>query len=427
MRFESILRRNKQLLESLVSLSLLKALSVLFPLITLPYIFRVVGAANYGIYSFVYVVIQYILIINAYGFNYTATKQIAQCRNDKCLINEIFNSVIYCRLLILSVELIFFSLISFLLFDSKESFYLFFGGVGIILGDILNPVWLFQGMEKMRYMTIVHFSLKILFLTLIFIFIRKESDYIYLTLIDSIGHVLAGMISIYIAYKEFNVKLSKPNYCGIVTQLKEGAILFWSNMSINLYKNANIFVLKFFVTDDLLGVYSAAEKVVKGLQLMGSPISQALFPHYGKKFKEHSVKQNIGQLYKSARYFALLLTLISIIGMICSSFIIKVICGKDFLDAVPILRIMIPVVIFGGLNSLLGLGGLINLEQKKYFFQGVIIAGGVNLILLLSLANNWGIYAGAFAFLLSEIVLFILIIYRLLIMYRHCVIYQNEK
>ena len=88
-------------MESFFSLSILNGLTVLLPLITLPYILRVVGTSNYGVYSYVYVIIQYLLIINAYGFNYSATKQIAQNRENKEYINTIYNSVIACRLLLM--------------------------------------------------------------------------------------------------------------------------------------------------------------------------------------------------------------------------------------------------------------------------------------------------------------------------------------
>ena len=91
------LKRYRQVIENFFSLSILNALNVLLPLVTLPYILHVVGKANYGAYSYVYTVLQYVIMFSTYGFNFSATKQISQCRDDKEAVSRIYNAVIACK------------------------------------------------------------------------------------------------------------------------------------------------------------------------------------------------------------------------------------------------------------------------------------------------------------------------------------------
>ena len=168
--------KGNNLLESIISLSLLNVLNMVLPLVTLPYIVKVVGIANYGAYSIAYAIVQYILLVSTYGFNFSVTKQIAQCRDNRQHINRIFNATIVAKFYLTIAATIVFGLVTWAFFPITY-LYMILLGIGIVLGDLLNPVWLFQGMEKMRYMTVVNFACKLLFTILIFFFIIVFSGY----------------------------------------------------------------------------------------------------------------------------------------------------------------------------------------------------------------------------------------------------------
>ena len=204
MRFKEQVTNNRSIIESFLSLSILNGLNLLLPLVTLPYLLRVIGPEKYGIYSFVYVIIQYLLLLSSYGFNFSATKQVSQYRDNINEVSRIYIGVITARLLLTFIGLILFSLISFYVLKSKEEFNVFEMGVGIVLGDIFIPVWLFQGMEKMRYLTLVNVISKIVFTILIFFVIISPEDYKYIILLNSLGYVAAGICSTIIVKRFFN-------------------------------------------------------------------------------------------------------------------------------------------------------------------------------------------------------------------------------
>ena len=169
-------------------------------------------------------------------------------------------------------------------------------GIGIVLGDLLNPVWLFQGMEKMRYMTVVNFACKLLFTILIFFFIQSRDDYIYITLLNSAGFLTSGIISLTIACRIFGMNLSFPSYREVIAQLKNGWYIFLSTIFMNLYRNSNVFLLGFFVPEAQVGIYASAEKVIKASQSIASPISNALFPYLAVSFKHGTLLSNIKKI-----------------------------------------------------------------------------------------------------------------------------------
>ena len=235
-------KTHKGLIESFLSLSVLNGINILLPLITLPYLVRTVGLSKYGVYSIVYTVLQYVLLISAYGFSYTATKQVAQNRDNIDYIGVIFHSTIIARL-VLSIPSIFAGLLFTYFVYPVDYTWMYIGGIGIILGDVLNPVWLFQGFEKMRYMTYVNVVCKLFFTILIFLFVRAEDDYVYITLWNSLGFIASGILSYYISFKVFKLKFIKVKKSDVIYQIKDGWSIFLSTCFMNLYRNSNVFIL----------------------------------------------------------------------------------------------------------------------------------------------------------------------------------------
>ncbi len=402
------LKRYRQVIENFFSLSILNALNVLLPLVTLPYILHVVGKANYGAYSYVYTVLQYVIMFSTYGFNFSATKQISQCRDDKEAVSRIYNAVIACKgvIAILLSAILFFS--SRIVFKDEAGQLMFLYGLGMVVGDIFTPVWLFQGMEKMKYMTLVNASSKVLFTVLIFIVVRERDDFGLLILLNSFGYLLAGLLSLILVYRQFHIRFCRTTIKELLFQIKEGGAVFGSTFGMNLYRNANVIILKQFVSDDLVGIYSAAEKVIKGFQSLISPAAQALFPHLSLRFKGKTVKDNVKLLRKISIPFTAVVVAVTVGVYLFAPMISNILCGKEFVACVPLIRIMTLVILFGEINYLLGIVGLINMDGQRYFFRSVLITGIFSVVFMLLMTPCHGVYAAAWAMSMSEILLFML-------------------
>ena len=409
----------KQLITNFFSLSILNGLNVLLPLVTLPYILSVVGKANYGAYSYVYVIVQYVILFSTYGFNFSATKQISQCRDDDESVLRIYNAVTASKVLIAASLSVVLLLCGKYVFKSEEGILMFIYGLGMIIGDVLTPIWLFQGMERMKYMTIVNASSKVLFTILIFIVVREDNDYQLLILLNSCGYLLAGLLSVILVYRQFHLRLHWTTWSDILMQLKEGSAVFGSTFGMNLYRNANVIILKQFVTDDVVGLYSAAEKVVKGFQSIISPAAQALFPHLSLRFKGQPVNEQMGMLRKVSIPFTSVVLVVTLGVYIFAPLISDILCGREFAACVPLIRIMTLVILFGEINYLVGIVGLINMDGQRYFFRSVMVTGMFSVVFMLLMTPLHGAAAAAWAMSLSEVLLFFLCVYSLYRISKH--------
>lgn len=413
MSLKDLLKKHKQLIESFLSLSVLNGVVFLIPLLTLPYVLRIVGPANYGLYGFIYILVQYVLILNNYGFDYSATKEIAQNRHDPDCVNRIYNAVIGCRLLMFAAaSLLFFALSPWLLPSSTHR-WMFLGGLTLVLGNTFTAVWLFQGMEKMRYLTLVNVLGKLLFLLLIFIVVRKPGDYVYLPLLDGLGYMAGGLSSLIIAHRQFGMKLRIPAWKDMKGRFVSGAAIFGSTLGMTLYRKSNIFLLRFFVGDAALGIYTAAEKIIIGLQSLFAPVSQALFPHLGHDFAGKTPPENLKKLKRISLFMAIFLCMAMVLVFVFSDLITRILCGGAFEQTSVLLKIMSPVLFFGGMNYILGIVGLVNLNKSKYFLYSVLSAGIVGVAWVLCTASFIGVQSGSWAMTISETVLFLGCLYGL--------------
>ena len=395
----------RQVIENFFSLSVLNAVNIVLQLVTLPYILGVVGKANYGIYAYVFMVIQYIILFSTYGFNYSATKQISQLRDDNAAVTRIYNAVIGCKTLIALVLVLAVVACSRWVFEESIGFEMFLLGTGMILGDIMNPVWLFQGMEKMKYMTLVNSTSKILFTVLVFFVVRSVDDFYLLILLNSCGYLLAGVLSLVLARKQFKVRIALPGVRDMIAQFKDGGAMFGSTFGMNLYRNAHVLILKHLASNEAVGLFSAAEKVIHGFQSVIQPAAQALFPHVSLRFKGRSVKENVALMKKVMLPFVGFAFVAALFVYIFAPWISDVLCGTEFRECVPLIRIMSLVIIFGEVNCIAGIVGLVNMDRQNYFFRSVLIAGVCSCLITLALVKGYGAYAGAVSLSASEALL----------------------
>ena len=370
----------------------------------------VVGKGNYGAYAVAFSMVNYITLVSAYGFGFSATKQISQHRDDIRTVSKIFSSVLVAKMFLAIISALPFLVISFFAFGAKYSLMVALG-LGIVLGELLNPVWLFQGMENMKFMTLVNFICKLVSVLLIFTIIRTPDQYIYIILMDSIGYLCAGILSVIIALKIFKVRFTRPAVNDVIFQLKDGWFIFWSTIFMTLYRSSNVFILKFFVSDAAIGIYAGAEKVIKAGQVIASPISTALFPNLSARFNNNTLKDNKKTLLRTSIIMGCLVFLIAIAVFVASPLINKLLLGGQDDGTISLIRIMVPVIFFGCINYILGIVGLINLGQQKQFFKAVMISGVLSIAFLLVTVSYYGNVSAALSMDLAEVGLFFICIY----------------
>lgn len=399
-------RKYKRIIVNFFSLSLINGVSYIIALFLIPYLLRVLGEERYGSYLIIYVIAQYLLLVGNYGFRFSVTRLVSVHRDDKEKVNAIFNATIWARVLLSAVASAVGLLIVYLLMDGDDVvMYLF--ALGMVFGDILIPSWLFQGMEQMKYLTIVNVVSKLVFALLIFVFITSPSQYKYVLLLHSMGYIASGVLSMYLAKKQFGMRLGMTTFAEIRAQLKDGWHIFVSNIGMEVYRNSNVVLLGTFVGDAAAGIYGAVEKLIKAAQTIINSLPMAIYPYVSRLFYNSETTDNVSKLFRIVKWAFLLLLPITIAIGICNPIIAaylklpeETICG--------IVWIIAPALLFGCMNYIVGIVGLVNLDASAKFQKNIWIAGITSVTLMILTCKEYTYYAAAAAWTWAEFILFVL-------------------
>ena len=407
MDLKAYIKKYNRIIENFFSISLLNAISQIISFFLVPYLVAVLGFETYGAYSFIYNIALYIVLCGTYGFRFSVSRQISIHRDNKAEVNRLFNAAIATRLLLSTVAAIIAGIAVFLLMDGDDMLMYIFS-LGIVFGDIFIPMWLFQGMEQMRYMTIVNVVSKLVFALLVFVLIKEQGDYIYVLILNSCGYIAAGLLSVIIAFRQYGLSFSIPRWSDIVELLKDGWHIFVSNIGMELYRNSNVFLLGVFVGDTAVGVYSSVEKLVKVAQSVINALPIAIYPHASRLFNQSGVEDSVAKLNKMMRVSFVVLSVITLLFVCSPRLVVWYLPELDFTIAKYLVWLMAPVMFFGPLNFILGFVGLVNLGAANLFERNIWIVGITSVLLMLLFSKEYTYYAAAATWSCAEALLFFL-------------------
>ncbi|WP_034752402.1 oligosaccharide flippase family protein [Chryseobacterium daeguense] len=273
----------KALLENFVSLSALQLVGMLLPLITLPYILRVIGFEKYGIIVFSASLIAYFTALTDYSFRITATRDVAVNRDSPKRLNIIYSKVLTIKTLFLLISWTIIAIAVFVYPPFYENKEIYFYTSLLLLGYVLFPEWFFQGIEKMRYITYLNLGIKLFFTLCVFIFIKKESDFWIYPLLQSAGYIGAGLVGQYVMVKKYKLKFIFLPYKMIAKSIKSNSPIFINQFVPTLYNNTSTFLLGIVGTAQLVGIYQAILTVVNLIVTLIEILSRVFFPFLNRK------------------------------------------------------------------------------------------------------------------------------------------------
>ena len=403
-KIRNILKKGeyKKILENMVSLTGLQFASYILPLITLPYLTLVLGPDRFGLTQYAISLITYFQYFTDYGFNLSATRELAIVGNDKEKVSEIFNSVMFIKILLTVTSFIILLAIVTLIpkFSADADIYLL--TFCMVIGYVLFPTWLFQGMEYMKYTSILNIIGKVIFTVLIFVFIHQSSDYLLVPVINSFGFIVVGVLGIYISLTRFDIKVKIPPVESIKYHLKEGWHVFVSTIAINMYTTTNTFLLGLLTNNTLVGYYSIAEKIILAVNGLINPISQALYPFISRSVHDDK-KTSIQFIRKITKIMAIVGVILSLGLFVFSEPIILILFGRAYHNSITVLRILSIVPLAVSLSTIFGIQTMLTFNYKKAFTTIVMLGGILDIILgiiLIILMKEIGI---AISFAVTEI------------------------
>lgn len=396
------LKNHKVLLTNIFSLGTIQLVNYILPLLTVPYLVRILKPDYYGLIAFSTATITYFIMLTDYGFNLSATRQISIHRKNLKKVNEIFSATIFIQAALLLVSFILLSGLVFTFEIFSKNWELYYISFGMVIGHFLFPAWLFQGLEKMKYITIINVITKTTLTLLVFIVVKQQKDYLLIPVLTSLSFIISGIFSLVIAKYYFHISFFWPKKIVVLSQLKKGWFIFSSNLSVSLFTTSTTFILGIFTDNQSVGLFAAADKIITAIKGLNAPISQSIYPVISKKIVENK-REGISFILKFGKIIIFSNLLFSVLLFILAKPICTYILGDGYQESIHLLRIMafLPLIIVT--SNLCAIQGLYNLGKAYLVSKYLIIIGISHLVLIFLLIPQFGVYGAATSVVITEI------------------------
>lgn len=404
MRF-NINNKYKVIVYNTSYLSILEVLKMVMPFIALPYIISTVGADKYGLVVFSQAIISYFLIIINFGLDVSAVKNVSVNRNNKETLSEVVSSV----LLIKTVLFLFSFVVLLVLLCLVEQFrvhaVLFLLSFLSCLSEVLFPAWFYQGIEKMKYITLIRFTSILFYTVSVFLFVKKENDYLLLPLLQSVGWILSGLVSFFMLIRVESIRLCLPLFSSLKRYFLESIPFFVSRISVVVNSSMAKTICGIFFSMQDVAAFDLAQKIATTALLPIQMLNQALFPHIAKT-KDRLFVNRCFRIIVGAT------AVIVIAVYILAPFAVNLLSDGELPSTVDILRVLCLFIFCGGITSYIGSPVLVSFGYAKPFNRSVVLSTLtlIFLYVVLYVINRFSIINFAFALGVAELVI---VVYRL--------------
>lgn len=363
MKCRFITKHQKDLFDSFY-LMLLQGVNQLLPIVVMPYLMVTLGAEGYGHIGFALSTIQYLILIVDFGFNLSATKQIAIFKNDLEKRSQIFWNVVAAKVLLLFLS----TTIMVLLIVCLPTFRTYQAAIiatwPMVLGNTFTFMWFFQGIGKIRNLSIINTLSKVLLLPLIFVFVHTHDDYIMAAFLQAIVFVGTALLSNVYLYKLHVIKSVRPDMEKMLDETRTSFPLFLSSASTSLYTQLTIIILGFYCTTEEIGRYAAAERIMRAMCfLIYVPISQVFFQKIS--YAASVNKKDALQLFYKIRTMVVCIMLLIGLIIFTGGNWLPLLLGQDYTGIETLLRILSISPLAIGIGGVYGQLGLIAIGNKK--------------------------------------------------------------
>ena len=354
------------------------------PLLVLPYLSRVLSIEHFGLIAYATSFNWYFISLVEYGFNLTATRRIAICAGDTAKTSQIFSSVMAAKVLLTALGFLMMMTAVLATPKLRPHVPLFCISYLAVLGDLLFPLWLFQGLQKMENLVWRDLSAKLLSMCLIFAFVRRDGDYLWAAGFQAGSAMVAGVVGLITVPLLTKVRFVRPTLADIFTALREGWPVFLSMAAMTLSSSTNVVILGLRSGPKEVAYYSAAYRLLVAMRMLVQPLVTALYPH----ISHMAVTSREGAL-AFLRKYAMILSAPFLCASLLLLFgawpIIHILYGPGYAPAVRLLGIMAPGVFLLALQHMYSTFYMLAFGFQKEWSRLIMLAAVMNFAVLIPL------------------------------------------
>jgi polysaccharide transporter, PST family len=387
------------LVQNILSLYAVQVASYLVPLVTIPYLARVLGAAGWGLVAFAQAFGGYLSLGLEYGFVLSGTREVARHRDSEEKMADVLAGVQGAKLTLL-VPAIVLSLVArhFVpIFRTHPG--LFWAATFWAVAQAFSMLWYFQGLEQMRLVAILDVSSKTLAAVGIFALIRAPGDEWKVLALQGAAAFLSMLVATVLAYQRVRFRLPSPRLAW--EALRMGWSMFLFRGASSLYTVGNAFILGLFASPTLVGYYAGAEKISRAVVGLLNPVSQSLFPRLS-----HLVEHARDRAARLARLVVVLMGagggVLGLLVFLLAPTAVRLILGPGYEPSVLVLRILALLPPLIALSNVFGIQWMVPLGLDRPFNMIIMLGGGLNLTLALLLASRFTAIGMAAAVVTAE-------------------------
>ena len=368
-----------RLRDNILALGMVQAGNYLVPLLALPYLARVLGANEYGEVVFVQTVMQFGMLLVDFGLSWSATREIAAARRDQSKVSALFAATWGLQWLLLMFVVVVMGLAVCIVPALKANGALYVLGFGMVLGQVLFPMWLMQGLEALKAAAVAQLVGKVLAVPCLLLWVRGPYDQLGAMAFFSLSSVLSGLGALWWIHRCHWVKWQWPTWEGVRQAFLQGAWVFGSKVSISFYTTAVPLAVGLCAGPAQLAAFNLADKLRVVVQTLPALVAQVLFPRMSYLFQT-DLGAARALLFRSAWVVGALSLLAGVLVWWWADSLMLLMGGADFSEAGGILRwlALVPFVVAG--SNLLGVQVMLPRGMNRAF--AAILTGASMLSLL---------------------------------------------
>ncbi|WP_084582015.1 oligosaccharide flippase family protein [Sphingomonas azotifigens] len=389
-------------LKDVFYLMLTQVATLLVPLMTFPWAVRALHPPAYGRYSFGVAVVQYLLIIVDFGFQFAASRRVVELQTQGKDISAYYWTVQVAKFGLFVATTASIGIFWLLSPDIRQAMGVILASLPLLLASILQSTWLFLGVGAMAASSIAVLVARLAFVIPVFLLVRAPGDEWILALLNSGGALLGGLICTGIVLRRKLVtRFVLPSFRAVRAAYGDGFHLFIAQGAVSLYAASNAIVLGFVSTDTQVAYFAAADRL-RGLSSM--PIVAVTNAYFGRIAKGlRTDPPGTGPLLRNVTWLLVFgMGFVSIVTFVAADLIVYIVLGARFGAAAAVLRVLSPIPFIVGLNSVFGNLVMLNLGLKRQFSAMLVACGALNVVLLAVLGHQLGAVGAAAALLFTE-------------------------
>lgn len=385
----------RRLLKNFFSLSVLKLVNAVLPFVTLPYLIKVLGLKQYGAIVLALSLIAYFQSITDYGFNLSATREVAKHKKSREQLSFIYSKTLTSKIYLLIFSLIVIVPIISLVPQFKEDLLVYLLMCLMLIGQTLFPEWFFRGVEQMGYIAGLNFVVKMIFTIGVFALIKQPQDYWIYPLLLGLSYILISVYSYYLINKSFNIRFYLIKKNNVFDNLKRNFPLFVNQFVPNLFNNTTNFLVGLLLGKTAIGLFGAIRQILQILTVFNGVVSMVVFPYL-------TINKDKFDIFRKS--YSVLFILLAFMLVFLHTYILELIGIND-----PNASIVFYILLMGVLSiviySIYATNYLIARGYDRVVMKLSLMTSILGFALAFPLIKFFGILGGAFNIFICQFIL----------------------